>query len=46
MNGTTFWPALARILRFVGVLSFFSPAGWRRMFEQMLRLSDGAFRFF
>jgi len=29
-----------------GLLPFFSPGGWRRMFEQILTMSNGQVRFF
>ncbi len=29
-----------------GLLPFFSPRGWRGLFQQMLSLSDGQLRFF
>lgn len=29
-----------------GLLPFLSPTGWRRMFEQILRMNDGQIRFF
>jgi uncharacterized protein len=28
------------------LLPFFSPQGWRRVFEQVLKLSDGQIRFY
>ena len=40
------WHALALLLVIEGFLPFLSPAAWRRMFEQMLALSDGQIRFF
>ncbi|MDP3356589.1 MAG: DUF2065 family protein [Polaromonas sp.] len=46
MDSGTIWLALACVLVTEGLLPFFSPAGWRRMFEQILRLSDGQIRFF
>ncbi|MDP1952870.1 MAG: DUF2065 family protein [Polaromonas sp.] len=46
MDSGTIWLALACVLVIEGLLPFFSPAGWRRMFEQILRLSDGQIRFF
>ncbi len=43
------WPeslgaALALALVIEGLLPFFSPAAWRRVFEQLLALSDGQIR--
>ncbi|MBX3606326.1 MAG: DUF2065 domain-containing protein [Piscinibacter sp.] len=44
-----FWdlllPACALVLVIEGLLPFLSPAGWRRLFEQATRLSDGQIRF-
>jgi uncharacterized protein YjeT (DUF2065 family) len=44
-----FWdlllPACALVLVIEGVLPFLSPSGWRRLFEQATRLSDGQIRF-
>ena len=40
-----FWAALALVFVLEGVLPFLSPAMWRRVFEQALRLSDGQLRF-
>ena len=42
----TLWAALALVLVIEGLLPFMSPAGWRRMFLQILQLSDGQIRFF
>ncbi|MDE2400934.1 MAG: DUF2065 domain-containing protein [Burkholderiales bacterium] len=39
------WTLLALVLVIEGLLPFFNPRGWRRMFEQALRLSDGQLRF-
>lgn len=46
MDGNTFWLALALMLVIEGVLPLISPAGWRRMFEQILQLGNGQIRFF
>jgi hypothetical protein len=46
MDGNTLWIALALLLVFEGLLPFISPTGWRRMFEQILALSNGQIRFF
>jgi uncharacterized protein len=40
------WAALALVLVIEGLLPFISPSGWRRMFEQVLRLNDGQIRFY
>ena len=44
-----FWDLLlaacALVLVFEGLLPFFSPAAWRRLFEQATQLSDGQIRF-
>ena len=37
--------ACALMLVLEGLLPFFSPAAWRRLFEQAARLSDGQIRF-
>ena len=37
---------MALVLVFEGLLPFLSPAGWRRMFAQILQLNDGQLRFF
>ena len=42
---TLFLAAGALMLVFEGLLPFFSPARWRRVFEQAARLSDGQIRF-
>ena len=41
-----FWPALALVLVFEGLLPFVAPGTWRRMFSEMLKLQDGQLRFF
>ena len=40
------WTALALVLVIEGLLPFVSPAGWRRVFMQMVQLRDGQIRFF
>lgn len=44
-----FWDLLlaaaALMLVLEGLLPFFSPGGWRRLFEQATRLTDGQIRF-
>jgi hypothetical protein len=37
--------ACALVLVLEGLLPFLSPGGWRRVFEQAIRLSDGQIRF-
>lgn len=37
--------ALALVFVVEGLLPLLSPGGWRRLFEQALRLSDGQLRF-
>lgn len=39
------WTALALVLVIEGLLPFLNPAAWRRVFEQVLSLSDGQLRF-
>jgi len=46
LDSASFWLALALVLVIEGVFPFLSPAGWRRMFLQVLRLNDGQLRFF
>jgi uncharacterized protein YjeT (DUF2065 family) len=41
----TVFAALALVLVFEGLLPFFSPGRWRRVIEQVLKLSDGQLRF-
>ena len=46
MDSSTIWFALACLLVIEGLFPFFSPSGWRRMFERILTMSDGQIRFF
>jgi len=46
LDSESFWLALALVLVIEGIFPFLSPAGWRRMFMQVLRLKDGQLRFF
>ncbi|MFZ2388079.1 MAG: DUF2065 domain-containing protein [Polaromonas sp.] len=46
MDGSTLWKALALLLVIEGLLPLISPSGWRRMFEQILGLSNGQIQFF
>ncbi|MCA3237252.1 MAG: DUF2065 domain-containing protein [Curvibacter sp.] len=46
MDGDVFWLAVALVLVIEGLFPFISPGGWRRVFSQVLRLSDGQIRFF
>ena len=46
LNSDTLWLAAALVLVIEGLFPFASPAGWRRMFTQLLQLSDGQIRFF
>lgn len=41
-----FLTALGLVLVIEGLLPFFSPKGWRGVFEQVLKLSDGQIRFY
>ncbi|MDB5868341.1 MAG: hypothetical protein JWP96_673 [Polaromonas sp.] len=41
-----FWQALALLLVIEGLLPLVSPSAWRRLFEQILGLSNGQIRFF
>jgi uncharacterized protein YjeT (DUF2065 family) len=38
-------PACALMLVIEGLLPFFSPSAWRRVFERATQLSDGQIRF-
>ncbi|HVR50823.1 MAG TPA: DUF2065 domain-containing protein [Pseudorhodoferax sp.] len=40
------WSALALVLVIEGLMPLLSPGGWRRMFMQLLQMSDGQIRFF
>jgi hypothetical protein len=40
-----FLGALALVLVIEGLLPFLSPSRWRRLFEQVQRLTDGQLRF-
>ena len=46
MDGGNLWAALALVLVIEGLLPFLSPPRWRRIFEQMLQMTDGQIRFF
>ena len=46
LNLEAFWLAVALVLVIEGLFPFASPAGWRRMFQQILQLTDGQLRFF
>ncbi|MDP3654008.1 MAG: DUF2065 family protein [Rhodoferax sp.] len=46
MGSDTFWLAMALVLVIEGLFPFVSPIGWRRMFAQLLQLTDGQIRFF
>jgi len=46
LDSSTLWQALALLLVMEGLLPLISPSGWRRMFEQILGLSNGQIRFF
>jgi uncharacterized protein YjeT (DUF2065 family) len=46
VNSEAFWLAMALVLVIEGLFPFISPGGWRRMFSQILQLSDGQIRFF
>ena len=41
-----FWPTLALVLIFEGLMPFVVPRVWRRVFSEMLRMRDGQIRFF
>jgi len=46
LDGTSIWLALALVLILEGLLPFASPAVWRRVFEELLRMKNGQIRFF
>lgn len=46
MESDSLWLALALVLVIEGLFPFLSPAGWRRMFTQILQMHDGQIRFF
>ncbi|MEI8155352.1 MAG: DUF2065 domain-containing protein [Burkholderiales bacterium] len=46
MSSDTIWLAIALVLVMEGLFPFASPEGWRKMFTQLLTLSDGQIRFF
>ncbi len=46
MDSDAFWLAMALVLVIEGLFPFISPGGWRRLFSQILTLSDGQIRFF
>ena len=46
MFSDAFWLAMALVLVIEGLFPLISPGGWRRMFNQILGLSDGQIRFF
>ena len=46
LDSDTLWTALVVVLVIEGLMPFASPAGWRRMFLQVLQLEDGQIRFF
>jgi hypothetical protein len=46
VDSASFWLAMALVLVIEGLFPFLSPGGWRRMFTQILQLSDGQIRFF
>jgi uncharacterized protein YjeT (DUF2065 family) len=46
VGSDVFWLALAMVLVIEGLFPFVSPGGWRRMFAQIMQLTDGQIRFF
>jgi uncharacterized protein YjeT (DUF2065 family) len=46
LDSDIFWLAMALVLVIEGLFPFVSPVGWRRMFAQLLELTDGQIRFF
>lgn len=43
--GDLFLGAMALMLVFEGLLPFFSPGAWRRVFERAIQMTDGQIRF-
>ena len=43
--GDLFLGALALMLVIEGLLPFFSPGAWRRVFERAIQMTDGQIRF-
>lgn len=43
--GDSLWIAFGLVLVIEGLLPFFNPGGWRRMFAQVLQMNDGQLRF-
>jgi len=46
LDSDAFWLAMALVLVIEGLFPLLSPVGWRRMFAQLLELTDGQIRFF
>jgi uncharacterized protein YjeT (DUF2065 family) len=46
VDSDTLWMALALVLVIEGLFPFVSPAKWRRMFAQLLQMTDGQIRMF
>jgi uncharacterized protein YjeT (DUF2065 family) len=46
VSSETIWMAIALVLVIEGLYPFVSPEGWRKMFAQLLLLTDGQIRFF
>jgi uncharacterized protein len=40
------WAAMALVLVIEGLMPLIAPAGWRRIFERVFKLSDGQIRFY
>ena len=45
MDSNSVWLALALVLIIQGLFPFLHPVGWRKAFEQVLKMSDGQVRF-
>jgi hypothetical protein len=46
VSSDAIWLSIALVLVIEGLFPFVSPASWRKMFAQLLSLSDGQIRFF
>lgn len=45
LSGSLWLAAIGMMFIVEGLLPFLNPQGWRRLFEQVLQLSDGQIRF-
>ncbi len=45
MNGNAWWMALGLMLLAEGLMPLLNPSAWRRLFSQLMAMSDGQLRF-